>query len=323
MEVGGGTGRWKLKLSAMKIDQLPLFLRRTFQKKQPAQLLQPVTPTGESRVMQTLVAFQAFVAQKYAPKTATMYFGDVRELSLYLKSKTLQEITSHDLQQWIGSLVSPSGRGIARKTVNRKVSAIITYFLWLQGTGAITRDPTLSLNNARIQSPLPDYLYENEVDILSKEAGRDPRLYLLVLLFLETGIKSHELFLITKAGVDTSDPYNPEVWIKHKGKQTTKDRKVALPARFTAVYSQYLERYSVEDTLFPFSDRFLRLLFAELKGKTGIEKELTPKTLRHTHVVRAYKRGEDLDSIFDRIALAPESRPEAEGMYKRLSGRGM
>ena len=48
--------------------------------------------------MQTLVAFQAFVTEKYAPKTATMYFGDVRELSIYLKNKKLQEISSHDLQ---------------------------------------------------------------------------------------------------------------------------------------------------------------------------------------------------------------------------------
>jgi site-specific recombinase XerD len=203
------------------------------------------------------------------------------------------------------------------------VSAIITYFLWLQGVGAITRDPTLSLNNARIQSPLPDYLYENEIDILSKEASTDPRLYLLVLLFLDTGMKSNELFLLTKAHVDISDPYNPELWIKHSGKQTTKDRKVALPARFTAVYTQYIEKYAVEDKLFPFTDRFLRMMFEELKRKTGIEKELTPKTLRHTHVVRAYKRGEDLDSIFERIALAPDSRQEAEEMYRRLAGRGI
>ena len=83
--------------------------------------------------MQTLVAFQAFVAEKYAPKTAKMYFGDVRELSIYLMNKKLQEISAHDLQQWIGSLVSPAGKGIERKTVNRKVSAIITYFLWLRG----------------------------------------------------------------------------------------------------------------------------------------------------------------------------------------------
>jgi site-specific recombinase XerD len=313
----------KIEANSMKITQLPLFLRRTFQKKPSTQILNPVTPTGESSLMQTLVAFQAYLAEKYAPKTAKMYWGDVRELSIYLKNKKLKEITSHDLQQWVGSLVSPAGKGIERKTVNRKVSAIITYFLWLQGIGAITADPTTVLNNTRIQSPLPDYLYENEIEILSKEASADPRSYLLVLLFLDTGLKSNELFLLTKADVDISDPYTPELWIKHSGKQAKKDRKVALPARFTAVYNQYLERYPVEDKLFPFTDRFMQMIFADLKRKTGIEKELTPKTLRHTHVVRAYKRGEDFEIIFDRIGLAPDSRPEAAEMYKRLAGRGI
>jgi integrase/recombinase XerC len=307
----------------MKIDQLPLFLRRTFQKKPAAQILTPVTPAGESSVMQTLVAFQAYLAEKYAPKTAKMYWGDVRELSIYLKNRKLKDISSHDLQQWIGSLVSPNGKGLERKTVNRKVSAITTYFLWLQGLGAITRDPTMSLNNTRIQSPLPDYLYENEIKLLSAEASNDPRTYILVLLFLETGIKSNELFLITKAHVDISDPYNSELWIKHTGKQTKKDRKIALPARFTAVYTQYLKKYMVEEKLSPFTDRFVQMIFADLKRKTNIDKELTPKTLRHTHVVRAYKRGEDFESIFERIGLAPDSRQEAEEMYKRLAGRGI
>jgi site-specific recombinase XerD len=307
----------------MKIDQLPLFLRKTFLKKASPQVVKPVTPTGESSVMQTLLTFQAFLAEKYAPKTAKMYLGDVRELSIYLKNKKLKEISSHDLQQWIGSLISPAGKGLERKTVNRKVSAITTYFLWLQGLEAITGDPTLVLNNTRIQSPLPDYLYETEIKTLFAEASRDPRTYLLVLLFLDTGLKSNELFLLTKAHVDISDPYNPELWIKHTGKQSKKDRKVALPARFTAVYTQYLEKYSIEDQLFPFTDRFVQMIFAELKRKTGIDKELTPKTLRHTHVVRAYKRGEDFDAIFERIALAPDSRLEAEEMYRRLAARGI
>jgi len=77
----------------------------------------------------------------------------------------------------------------------------------------------------------------------------------------------------------------------------------------------------IEDKLFPFTDRFLRMIFEELKQQTGIEKELTPKTLRHTHVVRAYKRGEDFDAVFERIGLAPDSRQEAEEMYKRLAAK--
>ena len=307
----------------MKIDQLPLFIRRTFQKKASTQVVKPATPTGERSVMQTLLTFQAFLAEKYAPKTAKMYWGDVRELSIYLKNKKLKKISSHDLQQWIGSLVSPAGRGLERKTVNRKVSAITTYFLWLQGLEAITDDPTMVLNNARIQSPLPDYLYEGEIKTLSAEASRDSRTYLLVLLFLDTGLKSNELFLLTRAHVDISDPYNPELWIKHSGKQSKKDRKVALPARFTAVYTQYLERYSVGDKLFPFTARFMQMIFAELKRKTNIDKDLTAKTLRHTHVVMAYKRGEGFEIIFDRIGLAPDSRPEAEEVYRRLAAAGI
>ena len=87
--------------------------------------------------------------------------------------------------------------------------------------------------------------------------------------------------------------------------------------------SRGIEKYPVEDKLFPFTDRFLRMIFEELKRETGIEKELTPKTLRHTHVVRAYKRGEGFEMIFDRIGLAPDSRPEAEEVYRRLAGKGI
>ena len=80
----------KIEAKSMKIDQLPLFLRRTFQKKASTQVVKPVTPTGESSVMQTLLTFQAFLAEKYAPKTAKMYMGDVRELSIYLKNKKVK-----------------------------------------------------------------------------------------------------------------------------------------------------------------------------------------------------------------------------------------
>jgi integrase/recombinase XerD len=307
----------------MLFDQLPLFIRKNVQKVIPQQISEPVTPTGESSLMQTLPTYQAFLTEKYSPKTAKMYWGDIRELSLYLREKKIKHITASDLQQWIGVLVSPKGKGLERKTVNRKISAVITYFLWLRGLGAIREDPTASLNNTRILSPLPDYLYEGEIRLLYQIASKDPRTYLLVLLFLETGMKSNELFLLKKAHVDLSDTYSPELWIKHTGKETKKDRKVSLPRQFPQAYEQYLEQYHIEDVLFPFTDRFLQLLFSDLKKQTGIEKELTPKTLRHTHVVRAYRRGEDKQKIFDRIGLAPDSRQEADEMYTRLAGRGM
>jgi len=39
-------------------------------------------------------------------------------------------------------------------------------------------------------------------------ASKDPRTYLLVLLFLETGMESNEVFLLKKVHVDLSDTYS-------------------------------------------------------------------------------------------------------------------
>jgi len=308
----------------MKILQLPLFLRKKFEKGATQQTLIPVAPTAKSTVMQTLPAYAASLgSQGYSQSTQEKYFADIKKFSLFLREKKIGEITTHDIEQWIATLLAKDGGKLDPKTVNRKVSAIINYFLWLTSLHVIAKDPTAPLTNARIQSPLPDYLYEQEIKTLYHEASKDPRLYLVVLVFLETGMKSSELSSLTTAHVDISDPYRPELWIKHSGKQTKKDRNVALPPQFVAVYQRYLAQYHIEDALFPYTDRFIQLLFVDLKKQTKIAKELTPKTLRHTHVVRAYKRGEDPERIFDRIGLAPDSRKEAHEVYTRLARRGI
>jgi site-specific recombinase XerD len=308
--------------------QLPIFNRKKFPAAGQQQIISPVTPTGESSVMQTLPAYIANLeSNKYSASTTKKYFADIKKFSLFIRDKKIKKITMHDIEQWISGLLSPKGQELDRKTVNRKVSAVINYFLWLQGIGAVTNDPTETLHNTRVLSPLPDYLYENEIKQLYQEASKDPRTYLLVLLFLETGMKSNELFLLTKAHVDISDPFSPEIWIKHTKKETKKeakkDRKVALPAKFTDVYNRYVAQYKVEDNLFPYTDRFIQLLFADLKKQTKIDKELTPKTLRHTHIFRAYRRGEDPEKIFDRVGYAPDSRKEADEMYSRMARKGI
>jgi len=305
-------------------NQLSLFKRKTFPAAALQQIIEPEAPTGESSVMKTLPAFLAYLRSSgYSESTTEKYFADVKKFAVFIREKEIGEVTTHDVEQWISEMVSPKGEALDRKTVNRKVSAIINYFSWLVGLEVIKENPTAAIQNRRIQSALPDYLYENEIQTLYQEASRDPRTYLIVLLLLETGMKSSELFTVKTSDVDASDPYAPELWLKHTGKGVKKDRKVALPQRFLPVYQEYIAQYNVSDILFPYTDRFVQWLFAGLKKQIGIDKELTPKTLRHTHVVRAYKRGEDPDRIFERIGLAPDSRKEADEVYSRLARKGI
>ena len=58
-----------------------------------------------------------------------------------------------------------------------------------------------------------------------------------------------------------------------------------------------------------------------MKKQTKIAK--TSKIFGHTHVVRAYRRGENSDRIFERIGLAPDSRKEADEVYTRLARKGI
>lgn len=304
--------------------QLSIFPQKSFGRTTAIQRIEPAPPTGESSVMRTLPAYSASLRSSgYSESTIEKYFADVKKFSLFLREKKLTEITPHDIQDWIATLLSRKGEHLDRKTVNRKVSAIINYFTWLKALEVIEENPTGEIQNKRIRAKLPDYLYEDEIKLVYQAASQDPRTYLIVLLLLETGMKTKELFTLKKADLDVSDPYNPELWIKHTGKEVKKDRKIALPHTFVPVYQQYTTQYAIADVLFPYTDRSVQLLFADLKRQTTIAKELTPKTLRHTHVVRAYKRGEDIDTIFERIGLAPDSRIEADEIYSKLASRGI
>lgn len=94
----------------MKILQLPLFLRKKFERVATQQTIMPVAPTAESRVMQTLPAYLAYLgSQGYSQSTTEKYFADITKFSLFLREKKIGEITTHDIEQWIATLLAKDG----------------------------------------------------------------------------------------------------------------------------------------------------------------------------------------------------------------------
>ena len=146
-------------------------------------------------------------------------------------SKVLCELQALDIQQWIGELK----KTMPAKTLSRKVSAIGNYFRWLDAEKALARNPAYGIRAPRVTAPLSDMLYENECERLLAGASSDLRTYLLVLLLLETGIKKAELLDLRTANLDFSNNYQPELWVKHTGKQIFKDRKLKLPGHIASV----------------------------------------------------------------------------------------
>ena len=120
---------------------------------------------------------------------------------------------------------------------------------------------------------LPDILFEPECQKLLTAASSDPRTYVLVLLLLETGIKKEELFDLKIIHFDLSNKYTPELWVKHTGKKVKKDRKLKLPPEMVPVFADYIGQYTISDSLFPYTPRFIEMLLSDTAKRAGIQKK--------------------------------------------------
>jgi integrase len=147
-------------------------------------------------------------------------------------------------------------------------------------------------------------LFEDEAKQLLATASQDPRTYLVMLLLLETGLKLEELFALRVSQFDFSDQYSPEVSIRHPGRKEKKSRKLKLPLAIRLVFTDYIQRYQIDDVLFPYTQRFIRYLITETAQKAGIKKRVSAQILRDTCAVRQLKRGEAMERVLQRLGLS-------------------
>jgi integrase/recombinase XerD len=304
--------------------QLPLFKRKTFASVIQTQQLPVVAPTKDSKVLQTLPAYYAYLQSGgYSKYTPDDFVSDVRRFGLYLNEKPVAEITIHDIRDWIKALKSQPGKPLAEKTISRKLTALSNFFTWLVVEEAIPHNPAMAIPNKKITSPLPEILFEEECKKLLAAASGEARTYLIVVLLLETGIKFEELMDLTVGSVDLSNTYAPEVWVKHSGKKSKKDRKLKLPREISSVFAEYCQTYKITDVLFPYSQRFIRYLLAGVATKAGLAKKVSAQMLRDTCAVRLLRQSVDMETVLYKLGFSETTWEDAKEKYGKLSSRGI
>jgi integrase/recombinase XerD len=301
--------------------QLPLFKRKSF----PAVLMQGigvVAPKEGSSVLSTLPAYFVYLqSQGYSKYTPSDFCGDVKKFGLFLRSKTLKDITTQDIRGWVSGLRSKEH--MTQKTISRKLTAINNYFTWLVVEKVINANPAMAIPNGKIISPLPEFLYDAECNKLLEAASGDCRTYLLILILLETGIKTEELMALELSHIDTSNKYAPEVWIKHSGKKVKKDRKLKLPREVVHVLSEYVEEYEISGCLFPYTRRFIGMLLEQAGKRAGLQKQVSAHLLRDTCAVRLLRSGEPVEAVLKKLGLSETTWEDAKEKYLKLTSRAL
>ena len=253
--------------------------------------------------------------KKYSQHTVTSYSIDLNQFFTYLfteyDSPSLPEIKTPLLRSWLAELKSKDD--LTNKSINRKISALKSFFKYMLKLGKIELLPTAGIISPKTGKRLPVFINEKDIakifDDIEFPDDHDGRTEKLVLaLFYNTGMRLSELINLKISDVDY-------------GYQTIKVLGKGNKERIIPVSAKLLEnvKYYVENK--PCKDVAPTLVFTNGKGKcfnpkiiynfvkkylgeaTTLEKK-SPHILRHTFATHLMNNGAEMNAVKELLGHA-------------------
>jgi len=236
--------------------------------------------------------------------TLAAYRNDLSGLAVWLtdKKKGLLDAGREDLLAYLAERV---GEGAKPRTSARLLSSMRRFYRHQVREGRLQKDPSVRIDTPRIGRPLPDTLSENEVETLLDAPDVTDAIGLrdraMLELLYACGLRVSELVGLTAEQLDLTQGV---VRLVGKG---NKERLVPLGEEAI----DWLQRYIDESHPELAGEGSARHLFLTRRGKgmtrqafwyrlrhyaikSGVNKPLSPHTLRHAFATHLLNHGADL-----------------------------
>jgi site-specific recombinase XerD len=266
--------------------------------------------------------------QGSSPHTVKAFIHDLQLLVAYLPpERTLNEIATTDLNNFLDWLQSGRGVPCSPKTLARRITSVKAFFRWLNKNGVLLIDPAEKVVQKSVISPLPEVLTPEEVDLALETAQKhrqpqksDARFYTLFTLLIETGIKKGECLNININHIDLEAPTGTMLFIRYASPQHRyKERKIQLSDTWAKAFQEYKNQYSITDQLFPWSQRRLEYLLEDLSREAGIEKHISFDMCRWTCALMDWNAGIEREKIRQKLGISKVQWREVSMKLQRLS----
>lgn len=245
--------------------------------------------------------------KKASPNTVSSYLRDIHQLSEFLTANTSHSLITakdEDLQNYI-SVLRDSGLSVS--TVSRSIASIKCLYMHLCIRQHIKMNPSLRLTPEKMERKLPDILTHDEIELLlSQPEAIDAKGYrdraLLELLYA-TGLRVSEVIDLNIDDIDLT---------AHALRCSGGARTRLLPVSDKAIMAlnEYIrlvrpQMIAQEDEKALFvnvsGDRMSRQglwkIIKAYSAKAGINKDITPHTLRHSFAAHMIENGTDVRSM--------------------------
>ncbi len=240
----------------------------------------------------------------YSNNTILSYKQDLEKFLMYNKNKTIDNISNEDLKKYVKYLNSEN---LNEKSISRNISCLKSFYKFLIIEKYIITNPSDSLFIPKTKRSLPNILSEEDIlNLLDIELNDNfsYRNKAMLELMYSTGLRVSELVNLKLQDIDLNEDL-----IRTIGKG---DKERIIPIGDYA--KEYLEKYIYEyrgSMLKGSSKEYLFLnnhgnkmtrqgffkIIKKIAKEKGINKELSPHTIRHSFASHLLKHGADLRTI--------------------------
>ena len=243
----------------------------------------------------------------FSPHTVEAYQRDLEKLLNYLKQegKTIDDVQLEDLQHFAATLHE---LGIGPSSQCRILSGVRSFFRFLELDGWCEDDPSELLESPVLGEHLPEVLSEEEVDMLegsidlSKWEGQRNKAIIEVLF--SCGLRVSEL-----VNLKLSSIYVDEQYVRVMGKGS-KERLVPISPKALRELDLWMVDRNLmkikpgeEDYVFlnrrgaHLTRTMILIMIKRQAEEAGIQKTISPHTLRHSFATALLEGGADLRAI--------------------------
>lgn len=278
--------------------------------------------------------------KRLSKNTKESYYFDLACFNDFFINKNINAINEQDIVKYLEYLNKE--KKLSSRSIERHLTTIRGFFKYLVKNELIKTDITKNVDNLKIGKHLPTTLSVDEVNQLMDIKLDNPfnfRTKAMLELIYGSGLRISELVNLTLNDIDL---FNGTILVNGKG---SKERIVPLGEYAKEYLLAYLQRrkelvkkkYGDPKELFlnnhgkPITRNGFNFLLNNLLEEKGINKKVTPHTLRHSFATHMLDNGADLRTIQELLGHSDIvttriythiSNKQIEENYNKYEGRG-
>ncbi|KFF22818.1 tyrosine-type recombinase/integrase [Chryseobacterium sp. JM1] len=243
--------------------------------------------------------------KRYSPHTVTSYKKDLDDFShFYLKTEGSEDISKADKKVIRNFIVELSENNISKRSINRKLSTLRSFYLFLLKIGEIKVSPAESISSLKFYAEKQIPISQEEMQTLSDRVLPEHHDLLdqcIIEVLYQTGMRKAELCGLMFEYVNIS---GNELRVIGKG---NKERFIPISEDLSHLLESYLEIRKPEDPYKSYffvnkkgkklSEKFVYVVVNKYLSLVTTKEKRSPHILRHSFATHVLDNGAEISKV--------------------------